>query len=200
MTLLIFVRSHRVLNEFVIPPVPACRGTRATCPGVPSKRSGEPALSEVEGDLRFLSVHPIWRLLIRVTTLHLSSRAQPDFLLRGSTSGNVCDSPLESRMKSTEATVVDRKSGAAERLSVLSSVRGMVWLWKRRGRGPLGKRGCVSHFPPTLRRLVFLRKQNSSRWRLSELLQHVPSFGIEPHQEFMSQGDANHLLGFAGRR
>jgi len=28
-------------------------------------------------DLRFLSVHPIWRLLIRVTTLHLSSRAQP---------------------------------------------------------------------------------------------------------------------------
>jgi hypothetical protein len=64
----------------------------------------------------------------------------------------------ESRMKSTEATVFDRKSGAAERLSVLSSVCGLVWLWKRRGRGPLGKRGCVSHFPPTLRRLGFLRK------------------------------------------
>jgi hypothetical protein len=59
---------------------------------------------------------------------------------------------------------------------------------------------CVSHFPPTLRRLVFLRKQNSSRWRLSELLQHIPSFGIESDQEFMSQSDANHFLGFAGRR
>jgi hypothetical protein len=29
------------------------------CPGVPWKHSGEPALSEVEGDLLFLSVHPI---------------------------------------------------------------------------------------------------------------------------------------------
>jgi hypothetical protein len=29
MTLLIFVRSYRVLSEFVIPPIPACRGTGA---------------------------------------------------------------------------------------------------------------------------------------------------------------------------
>jgi len=60
---------------------------------------------------------------------------------------------------------------------------------------------CVSHFPPTLRRLGYwyLREQDSSRWHLSELLQHVPSFGIESHQEFMSQSDTNHFLGFAGR-
>jgi hypothetical protein len=31
-----------------------CRPTGATCPGVPWKPSGEPALSEVEEDLRFL--------------------------------------------------------------------------------------------------------------------------------------------------
>ena len=43
-----------------------------------------------------------------------SGGAYPDFLLHGSTTGNVCGSPLESRMKSTEDTVLDRKSGGAE--------------------------------------------------------------------------------------
>ena len=63
--------------------------------------------------------------------------------------------------------------------------------WETRLRFPLSPNAAAAGF---------LRKQNSSRWRLSELLQHVPSFGIEAHQEFMSQGDANHFLGFAGRR
>ena len=103
-------------------------------------------------------------------------------------------------MRFIDATKLDRKSGGS-RATVCFVKRVRVGLVVEKAwTGPLGKRGCVSHFPPTLRRLVFLRKQNSSRWRLSELLQHVPSFGIEPHQEFMSQGDANHLLGFAGRR
>jgi hypothetical protein len=40
-----FCAKSSSLNEFVIP--------------TEAKRSGEPALSEVEGDLLFLSVHPI---------------------------------------------------------------------------------------------------------------------------------------------
>src|ERR1700728_298500 len=63
--------------------------------------------------------------------------------------------------------------------------------WETRLRFPLSPNAAAAGV---------LRKQNSSRWRLSELLQHVASFGVESHQEFMSQGDANHFLGFAGRR
>src|ERR1700679_1066001 len=106
----------------------------------------------------------------------------------------------ESRMKSTEATVFDRKSGGS-RATVCSVKRVRVGLvvektwtgstWETRLRFPLSPNAAAAGF---------LRKQNSSRWRLSELLQHVASFGVESHQEFMSQGDANHFLGFAGRR
>jgi hypothetical protein len=64
----------------------------------------------------------------------------------------------------------------------------------------LGNAAAFPTFPQRCGGWGFLRKQNSRRWRLSELLQHIPSFGIESHQEFMSQGDANHFLGFAGRR
>jgi hypothetical protein len=55
-----------------------------------------------------------------------SGGAYPDFLLRGSTSGNGCGSPLESRMKPTEATVFDRKSGAAEGSAVCPGSRTKV--------------------------------------------------------------------------
>ena len=76
--------------------------------------------------------------------------------------------------------------------------------WSGCGKGVdgvhLGNAAAFPTFPQRCGGWGFLRKQNSSRWRLSELLQHVPSFGIESHQEFMSQGDANHFLGFAGRR
>ena len=41
----------------------------------------------------------------------------------------------------------------AERLSAMSRARGGVWLWKRRGHGPLGKRCAFSTFPSTLLRL-----------------------------------------------
>jgi hypothetical protein len=63
--------------------------------------------------------------------------------------------------------------------------------WETRLRFPLSPNAAAAG--------VFLRRQNSSRWRLSQLLQHVPSFCIESHQEFVSQSDANHFLGFAGR-
>jgi hypothetical protein len=86
-----------------------------------------------------------------------------------------------------------------ERLSVLSrGVRGGLVVEKT-WTGSTWETLRVSHFPPTLRRLGYLREQNSSRWRLSELLQHVPSFGIESHQKFMSQSDTNNFLRFAGR-
>src|SRR5271155_4183369 len=91
------------------------------------------------------------------------------------TNGHVCGFPQRKphEVRQRHPRRQEIRGSAVERLSVLSSVRGLVWLWKRRGRGPLGKRGCVSHFPPTLRRLGYLRKQNMGRWRLSELLQHV---------------------------
>jgi hypothetical protein len=102
-------------------------------------------------------------------------------------------------MKFANATNLDRESGQRRGATVCFVKRfGVVvektWTestWETRLRFPLSPNAAAAG--------VFLRKQNSSRWRLSQLLQHVPSFCIESHQEFVSQSDANHFLGFAGR-
>jgi hypothetical protein len=47
--------------------------------GTCAKRSAEPALGEVEGDLLFLSIHPIVRLLINVTALPFVIPSVPGF-------------------------------------------------------------------------------------------------------------------------
>jgi hypothetical protein len=58
-----------------------------------------------------------------------------------------------------------------QRLSGKSSGN-IIWSWKRRGRGPLGKRRGRFHFPTTLRRLLFQHGQTRAcfcacNWRTS---------------------------------
>src|ERR1700734_197076 len=75
-----------------------------------SRLAVEPEPSVVE--LLFPSVHPTERLLIKVTTLHLSSRAHSGFptnLL--SSTATYAAFFKESRMKFTDETKPDRKSG-----------------------------------------------------------------------------------------
>jgi hypothetical protein len=100
--------ESRALAIFVIPPVPACRGTEA-------KRSGEPALSEVEGDLLFLFCPSD---LTAPNKSHRPPLCHPE---RSRISYFTAPPPTtyaalrkESRMKSTEATIFDQKSGGAE--------------------------------------------------------------------------------------
>ena len=111
MTLLIFTCSHQDLNEIVIPPVPACRGTEA-------KRSGEPALSEVEGDLLFL-FYP--------TDLTAPNKSHHPPLCHPERSRGICGVPrlphkgFRSVSSPTESSSL---SGAPHRLIVLYSACG----------------------------------------------------------------------------
>ncbi len=79
-----------------------------------------------------------------------------------------------------------------ERLSVLSSVKAELVV-ERRGRGSLGKR--YFHFPPTPRWSI--KKGAASTCCLE--LAYFPSFGIESHQELMSQSNES-LSALPGRQ
>ena len=102
-------------------------------------------------------------------------------------------------MKFANATKLDRKSGERSGATVwfVKGVRvGLVVekTWTRSTWETLR----VSHFPPTLRRLGYLGRQSRSTCCCFELA-YFPSFGIESHQEFMSQRDTDNFLRFACR-
>jgi hypothetical protein len=132
---------HRSANpHFVIPPAPACRGSelristtllsstamyaaffkesrmKSTETTKPDRKSGGS-----RGTCCCFSVHPIRQPLIKVTTLHLSSRLPrraagaysgfPTTLL--SLTATYAAFSRESRMKFTNATRPDRKSGGS---------------------------------------------------------------------------------------
>jgi hypothetical protein len=87
-----------VLPQNRHPACPACRGTGA----------------QHSGRTWFPSVHPIWLILIMVTTLNFvipSTRISYFTALPAATYAAL---RKESRMKSLEATLFDRKSGAGE--------------------------------------------------------------------------------------